>query len=135
MLFPGSWNLTFSAAGYRDTTITNIAVAYRQRTDLIVDMSPLPDGIDTIESSNRILLYPNPATSSIRALPPDIINGNINVRIINAAGLSVSSYNTTAVQGLPLVIDLKSLAAGIYTVVFSDISTGTSLSGRFVVIK
>jgi hypothetical protein len=135
MLVPGSWNLTFSAAGYRDTTINYITVVYGQRTDLIVDMSPLPDGIDTIESSNPILLYPNPATNSIRALLSDNINGNINVRIINASGMSVSNYNTSTAQGIPLVIDLKSFAAGIYTVVFSDISTGTSFSGRFVVIK
>ena len=31
MLVPGSWNLTFSATGYRDTTINNITVTYGQR--------------------------------------------------------------------------------------------------------
>jgi len=135
MLVPGSWNLTFSATGYRDTTINNITVTYGQRTDLIVDMSLLPNGIDTLESSNPILLYPNPAKNSIKALLSDIITGKINVRIINQSGKLMSDYNTTAFQGIPLVIDLKSLAAGIYTVVFSDVSAGTSFFGRFVVIK
>ena len=135
MLVPGSWNLTFSATGYRDTTINNITVTYGQMTDLIVDMSLLPNGIDTLESSNPILLYPNPAKNSIKALLSDIITGKINVRIINQSGKLMSDYNTTAFQGIPLVIDLKSLAAGIYTVVFSDVSAGTSFFGRFVVIK
>jgi hypothetical protein len=135
MLTPGSWNLTFSAAGYNDTTISNITVSYVQRTDLIVDMSPLPDGIDTVRPSSLILLYPNPAKSSINALLSDIITGNINVRIIGQSGRLMADYNTTTFQGIPLAIDLKSLAAGIYTIVFSDVSAGTSFFGRFVVIK
>jgi hypothetical protein len=135
MLAPGSWNLTFSADGYRDTTIYNITVVSAQRTDLIVDMSPLPDGIDTIEPTNPIVIYPNPARNSIKALLPDIITGKINIRIINQIGKLVVDYNTMTIQGMPLVIDLGSLAAGIYTAVFSDISTGTSFYCRFVVIK
>jgi len=135
MLAPGSWNLTFSAIGYRDTTINNIIVTSAQRTDLIVDMSPLPNGIDTIESTNPIVLYPNPARNSIKALLPDIITGIITIRIINQAGKLMSDYKTMTFQRIPLIIDLKSLAAGMYTVVFSDDSSGTSFYGRFVVIK
>ena len=134
-LSPGSWNLTFSTIGYRDTTINNVTVAFGQRTDLIVDMSPFPKGIDTTNSSNPILLYPNPARYSIRILLPDIMNGNINVRIINQVGMLISDYTTVTVQGIPFLIDVKSLSAGIYTIVFSDKSTGTHFYGRFVVIK
>ncbi len=135
MLSPGSWNLTFSAPGYVDTTISNITVSRGQRTDLNVDMSPLPDGIEILQSSSLILLYPNPAKSSIKALLSDIITGNINVRIIDQAGRLMEDYNTTTSQGIPLEIDLGSLAPGIYTIVFNDFSARTSFFGRFVVIK
>ena len=46
-LAPGSWNLTFSANGFKDTTISNIVVYDRQKTDLIVNMVPVISGIDT----------------------------------------------------------------------------------------
>jgi murein tripeptide amidase MpaA len=105
-LSPGSWNLTFSAGSYRDTTISYVNVVSGERTDLTVDMSVLPNNIETIESSNPIVLYPNPARNSIRALLPDIPTKNINVLIINQAGKVMSDYNTTIFQRIPLVIDL-----------------------------
>ena len=73
----GFWNLTFSANGFRDTTISNVVVVNRQRTDLIVDMSPVVDGIETLYSPGSVLLYPNPARIAIKALLPDSGSGLI----------------------------------------------------------
>ena len=134
-LSPGSWNLTFSAVGYRDTTIYNVNVVSGQRTDLNVDMSLLPSKIDNITSQSPVLLYPNPARNTISALLPDIISGKINVRIINLTGMLVSDYNTVTFSGIPLVIDIKSLAAGTYTAIFSGTSQRRNYRGRFMVIK
>ena len=106
-----------------------------KRTDLVVDMSTISNVIDTTKSSALILLYPNPARNAIKALLPDIMAGKINVRIINQAGMLMSDYNTLAVKGIPLLIDVKSLSAGMYIVVFSVPDTETRFHGRFVVIK
>jgi len=135
LISPGSWNLTFSAVGYRDTTIYNVNVVSGQRTDLNVDMSLLPSKIDNITSQSPVLLYPNPARNTISALLPDIISGKINVRIINLTGMLVSDYNTVTFSGIPLVIDIKSLAAGTYTAIFSGTSQRRNYRGRFMVIK
>ena len=132
---PGSWNLTFSATGYRDTTINNVTVVSGQKTDLIVDMSPGVSSIEKTKSGTLILLYPNPARDYINALLPDIIAGNINIRIINTIGKLISEFPYEAVQGVPLLIDIKSLPAGTYIVVFINPVTGTSFYGRLVIIK
>ena len=134
-LYSGSWNLTFSATGYRDTTINNVKVVSGQKTDLIVDMSPGVSSIEKTKSGTLILLYPNPAREYINALLPDIIDGNINIRIINTIGKLISEYPYEAVQGVPLLIDIKSFPAGKYIVVFINPVTGTSFYGRLVIIK
>jgi hypothetical protein len=134
-LNPGSWNLTFSATGYRDTTIYNVIVVSGQRTDLIVDMSPGVSGLESPKSGTRIMLYPNPAGDYINAQLPDVMAGNIIVRIINPIGTLLSEYTTDAVQGVPLLIDLTSFYAGTYIVLFSNPFTGSSFYGRMVIIK
>jgi hypothetical protein len=134
-LSPGSWNLTFSAVGYQDTTVNNVIVTLGQKTDLNVDMVPILNGIKTTISPTPLLLYPNPAINDIKAVLPDMIAGTINVRIINQSGKLMSDYKTEAANGVPLSIDVKSLSAGTYTVVFTNTLSRTSFFGRFVVIK
>jgi hypothetical protein len=133
-LSPGSWNLTFSAAGYRDTTVNTIVVS-GQKTDITVDMSMLSKVIEPINSTTHLLLYPNPASDIINVILPDKIAGRMNLRIINQAGMLVSDYITEVVQGMPVLIDVKSLSSGTYTVVFTDTLSGFSFYGRLVVIK
>jgi hypothetical protein len=134
-LSPGSWNLTFSAVGYQDTTVNNVIVTLGQKTDLNVDMVPILNGIKTTISPTPLLLYPNPAINDIKAVLPDMIAGTINVRIIDQSGKLMSDYKTEAANGVPLLIEVKSLSAGTYTIVFTNTVSRTSFFGRFVVIK
>jgi len=41
MLYPRFWNITFSAKGYRDTTITTVPVTAYQATNIVVNMTPI----------------------------------------------------------------------------------------------
>jgi hypothetical protein len=134
MLSPGSWDLTFSAAGYNDTTISNINVYPGQNTEIIVKMLPVVNSIDTINHESPVL-YPNPAVNEIKAVLPDQISGNINIRIINPSGILISDYDTGTVQGVPVQIDLNRLSAGIYIVVFTSPLNKISYRSRFIVIK
>lgn len=134
-LAPGTWSLTFSASGYRDTTINNVVVALRQRTNLTVDMSLLPAGLEKTGSSTPVILYPNPASNLLNAMLPDNLNGIITVRIINQTGMILSEYNTEVIQSMPLQIDIKALRSGIYTVIFSGTDQRRYYRGRFVVMR
>lgn len=132
-LTPGIWNLTFSANGYKDTTINNVIVVSEQKTDLVVDMKPATSSIEPADSTAKLLLYPNPAVNTFKTLLPDIVTGNINVRIINQVGKLMSDYNTEVVQGIPLIININTLSPGTYVVIFTI--KRTSYHGRFVIIK
>jgi hypothetical protein len=134
-LSPGSWDLTFSAPGYFPLTINSVIVSPGQRTDLSVDMSPIASKIEPAVSESRIVLYPNPAKSVINALLPDKIAGNVDIRIINESGILLSEYNVEITKGTPVIIDLKRMSEGIYTIVFTNTDTRSSFHGRFVVIK
>jgi hypothetical protein len=132
MLSPGSWNLTFSANGFKNLTINNIIVQSEQKTYIIADMVPLSDNNDSTKAPS---LYPNPAKIEIRAILPDIILGSINVKIINPSGMLTTSYNTEAFKGVPVTIDLRRLSGGTYTVVFTNLISKRTCRGRFIVIK
>ena len=135
LLAPGSWDLSFSAAGYRTTTVNNIIVTNGQKTDLIVELSPIINGIEIINSETPVLIYPNPATDAIKVVLPGMTSEEVNIRIINQEGRIISDYNDEAVLDSPLLLDVKPLSAGTYTVLFLVPDKGTYFYGRFVVVK
>jgi hypothetical protein len=134
LISPGTWNLTFSSKGYKDTTLNNVIVLAGQRTDLLVKMVPAINSIDTTVPELPVL-YPNPATTEIKVILPDKISGPINIRIVNQAGMLVSDYNTRVMLGVPVLLDIQTFPAGVYSVVFRSISLNTSFHSRFIVIK
>ncbi|MCX6252930.1 MAG: M14 family zinc carboxypeptidase, partial [Bacteroidia bacterium] len=101
LLSPGSWTLTFTANGYNDTTISNIVVFSGQKTDIIVNMVPIINSINTTNPETP-LFYPNPATTEMKAVLPGNIIGTLNIRIFNQSGMLMSDYNTEAVHGVPV---------------------------------
>jgi hypothetical protein len=134
-LSPGLWNLTFSAKDYWPVTMSNINVTSRQETDLIVDMSPYTNKVEAPSSEASLRLFPNPAHDEIKVIQPDGLTGKVNIRIINSAGMLVSDYISAAVNDIPLIIDIKMLPSGTYTIVLAGTVTRTTYHGRFVVIK
>ncbi len=133
-LAPGSWNITFSANGYKDTTINNINVYSGLRTDITVKLTPLQSNTDTPEEETADI-YPNPATSEIRAVLPDGFTGKINIKLFDQAGRKLTDYNTEAFRGTPLILDIGFLSEGTYTILFTNISSRAFVRGRIVVVK
>jgi murein tripeptide amidase MpaA len=133
-LAPGTWNLTFSAYGFRDTTISNVAVFDRQKTDLVVNMAPVISGIDTAKPVPPVL-YPNPSSVVLNAILPDQMAGTVSIRIYSGSGKLLRDYLVQAEQGIPLHIDIQGLAGGVYTVVFTNKISKAVSRARFVVIK
>lgn len=134
MLSPGLWNLTFSAYGYNDTTISDLVLLAGQKLELTVKMEPKTTSIDTTTPGSPAL-YPNPARNELKALLHDITTGSVNVRIYNQTGMLLIEYNTTVQPGLPVRIDISRMNAGIYSVVFTNINSRASEHGRFVIVK
>lgn len=134
MLSPGMWNLTFSAYGYKDTTISDLVLQAGQKLEMTVKMEPKTTSIDTTTPGSPAL-YPNPARNELKALLHDITTGSVNVRIFSQTGMLLSEFSTIVQPGLPVRIDVSKLNAGIYSVVFTNISSRASEHGRFVIIK
>jgi hypothetical protein len=133
-LIPGSYNLTFTSEGYRDTTISNIIVIQRERTDLIVKMSPDLNPSDTTNPA-KPLFYPNPGRIIIKAVLPENIRGAVNIRMFNLTGKKVSDYDTEASDRNPVRLEVSRLQAGIYFVVFTNKESKLSCSGRIVILR
>ena len=133
LISPGSWNLTFSAEGYRDTVIQNVAVTDRGITSLDVRMEPvnrLPDA-----GSADIFLYPNPADKQINALLSEKLKSEVTVRVFNTGGMVVMTFDTNLSSNIPLIIDTGNLASGSYIVQVRNKSTGFTANARFTKIS
>lgn len=127
LIAPGSWDLMFTANGYRDTVISNILVSEGQKTFLNIEMKPI--------SVDGTLLYPNPASQNFKIILPENILGDVNIMIFNLSGIKMSDFNTNAVPGIPVVIDVSHMAAGLYNMLITNTVTKTSQKARFVVIR
>jgi dihydroorotate dehydrogenase len=117
-----------------DTTISNIVVIQRQRTDLIVKISPDLNPSDTTNPADP-LFYPNPGSIIIKAVLPENIRGAVNIRMFNLTGKIVSDYDTEASDRNPVRLDVSRLKAGIYFVVFTNKDSKLSCSGRIVILR
>jgi hypothetical protein len=133
-LSPGSWDLTFSAKGFDDTTIRNIVVFARQKTELIVNMVPLITDIDTTIPATPVL-YPNPTSYELKVILPLNLVGIVNIRIYSESGMLLSDYDMPAQQSVPLPLDIKGLAGGTYSIIFTNKLSKAYCRGRFVIIK
>jgi hypothetical protein len=131
-LSPGIWDLSFTATGYKDTTVQRVPVYQYQRTGLLVRMIPEVNPADTI-ASGAALLYPNPASGEIWCILSRVMQGRINVKIYSTSGVLERNYETDAVDGLPFRIDISGLAPGTYNAVFYNRQKGFAAKGRFIV--
>jgi hypothetical protein len=132
LLYPGTWNLTFSAKGYMDTTVFNVIVLPGQKTELSIKMKAITTEIDTTER-DKPLLYPNPVSSILKIKLPENICGTVNVRIINQSGSLMAELRKNYQFGFPGDIDVTGLAAGGYTIIFTNTATGVTYRSRFIV--
>jgi hypothetical protein len=131
LIAPGTWNLTFSARGYRDTTINNVLVVAGQRTDLLVEMKSIVSSIDTA-NPDMPLLYPDPAQSFIMAKLPEKLSGHIIIKIFSQSGDRVADFTTEYIYGYPLEINVRDLSGGGYIISFTNTLSGLSYRSRFI---
>jgi hypothetical protein len=132
MLTPGTWPLTFSASGYRDTTI-NVTVVAGQRTDITVLMKTGANISDSLPEAPA--LWPNPATSLVRVLLPEALTGSVEVYITDQSGRLIMANKAEISGQVPYIIDVSALPSGIYQAQFRNIKRNKSCMGRFIVIK
>lgn len=132
LLEPGIWDLTFSADGYRSTTLNGIELSSTGVSGLIIEMERPINPIDTTKPL-KPLLYPNPGAAFIKAVLPEDLMGPINVSIFNQTGMKMSGFNTVSLFGDPVIIDLAGLADGVYFVVFRNIESGLTYKSSFIV--
>ena len=132
MLMPGIWNLTFTANGYRDTTISNINVNSFEETILEVNMDPVTTPVDTTHPFLPYI-WPNPGSSDIKCVLPDFLTGTINITFFDRLGRKIKSYLQEYLQGDQMVINVDGLPSGVYYIDFKKVSSGVSRTSRIIV--
>jgi hypothetical protein len=134
LLFPGNYDLSFTADGYRDTIVKNIIVLSGEETRLLIKMRQTSNPADTTNPV-RPLFYPNPAVSFIKAVLPESIRSMVNIRIYSITGIKVKDFDTDASGNFPVMIDVSRMPTGSYFAVFKGITNKLSFSGRFLIVR
>jgi len=129
MLSPGTWDLRFSAYGYRDTVVTGVQVLPLRRTDLTVYMKSDGTKTDSVYPETP-LLFPVPANEYVECRLPSTLQGRISVTIYTSAGAKIKE-NITGQR--PLILNVRGLAPGVYIAIFRSLSTGVSYRAGIVV--
>jgi hypothetical protein len=132
LLLPGTYKITFFAAGYRDTTVSNIVVPYREAANIVVNMEPLTTPADTTYPYLPFI-YPNPSESVIKCILPEKLYGNLKIMVIDQSGKKAMDYNEHYSGGDKLEIYVGGLPAGSYFIVFRNLSTGYHATSRIIV--
>jgi hypothetical protein len=132
LLLPGTWNITFSANGYRDTTLTGLVVTDRIPLNIVVYMDPVITPVDTTYPYLPFL-WPNPSSSVIKCILPGSLYGDIRITIIDQAGKKAREISDHYYPGEELELEVAGLPAGSYFVVFRNLSTGVHITSRIVV--
>ena len=132
LISDGIYDLSISAAGYRDTVIRNINVVKGQQTYMNIEMEQLVSPPDP-EKPLVPLFYPNPGRGEINVLLPEGLEGSLDVRVFGLSGKLLLSSVLEAVEGQVLKLDLSRLGNGEYIVLFKSLSTGRSAAGKVVI--
>ena len=132
LIAPGSWDLLVKAKGYTDLAVGDVIVAENTRTEINILMTPYVNPVDTTDTPVMIL-YPNPANESLRAVLPEELFGRVNVRIFSALGIRLRDYYDEAVEDIPLEINVRDLPDGSYTLIISSTESAALSMKRFVV--
>ena len=132
LISDGIYDLSISAAGYRDTVIRNINVVKGQQTYMNIEMEQLVTPPDP-EKPLVPLFYPNPGRGEINVLLPEGLEGSLDVRVFGLSGKLLLSSVFEAVEEQVLKLDLSRLGNGEYIVLFKSLSTGRSAAGKVVI--
>jgi len=132
LIEPGSWDITFSAEGYLDTVVTDIITFPDERYTLDVEMRSKINPADTIDHE-KPLLYPNPGSGYIKAVLPEDLRGEVNIKIFSNTGMILSDYDTGTSGRMPLIIDVNKLSAGSYIIVFRNKGNGVAYRSRLII--
>lgn len=133
MIAPGSWSLKFAARGYRDTVIT-VTSLFNEKTELDVEMYPLLNRVDTLDHE-KPFLYPNPASTYVKAVLPSALRGELSIAIFSVSGIKVIEYETVVSGDYPLTTDISRLRRGVYIIRFTNKAKGLSSEAVFVIAR
>ena len=134
MLAPGSYDITFSAAGYKTKTVKNVNVFKNRNTGLVVDLETDPTGTET-HYNKPVEIYPNPAAGFVSIVLPEDYFGYLTADIHTVTGVSIQKYRLYRQADEDLKIDISLLKNGTYILVISSENNTIRTSLKFVVVK
>ncbi len=132
LLSGGTWALTFSASGYRDTIITGQVLAPGEPLSLDVEMTPLPG--NTLKP-DKLLIIPNPTPGPMEILLPEWFEGETIIAVFSSAGKKMMSVTVNYSPWERIPLDLSHLSTGVYIISARSASGELSISSRALIIR
>ncbi|MGB8195216.1 MAG: PKD domain-containing protein [Chitinophagaceae bacterium] len=110
---------------------TSLATSSTSSTPLVSNTANTPK-TTTASSTNSLVLYPNPVTTTMTVELNNSLTGDFQINVVNASGIAVKSIKATKTSAQFIQqVNMRDVAQGTYVVEirFAD---GTRLSGQVV---
>lgn len=121
LLYPGTYNITFSKAGYYPKTLNGLTVSDFTANIQDVQLVPIGIGINKIQDEDCLLVSPNPARGFVMISSEKILTGDYKYCLYNSNGeveLSGKIKGEKLSNAYPL--DLGNLSSGLYLLRFTN---------------
>ena len=116
----------------KESTENQVTSFTSNRTSDYVILSRLVQEINSDIQSDRINVFPNPATDQLYLSLARIVAGSYHVSLVNTNGVMLKSLDAEFSQGQPVEIDISNLPVGVYEV-WVALKEGTILSKTIIV--
>ncbi|MHC1707577.1 MAG: M14 family zinc carboxypeptidase [Bacteroidales bacterium] len=118
LLFPGTYNLTYTCPGYFPKTIHNLPVTFNQATLNDVQLVPIWTGV-TEKGDVSIEVFPNPV-ESVFSFRFSGKTGIYHFELVNSVGEQCLSERLPLKDGVKVPVNISNLPSGIYLLRLSD---------------
>jgi len=115
----GSWNLTFSRAGYYTKTINNIGVTHYHGVHLDVQLRSIYYGTGNL-TQGELTVYPVPAKTDVHIVFPETDSKKWKLDVLNTLGTSIYSSEIFNSGKVIYKLDVASFPDGMYFIVLSN---------------
>jgi len=134
LLAPGTWDLLVSANGYVASEVNDVVVTEGVVTEIEVELTPILNPVDTADTAVPVL-YPNPGREYIKVVMPWHQIGDVNIVIYNSNGRKLADYYTETFQDIPLYLNIRNFAGGVYYLIVTNTASGISNKTSFIIVK
>lgn len=131
---PGTYTFTFSSPGYVTYSFEAVIEGWNSLETKDVQLQK-PGDFYPAPPETGLLIWPVPSGGTLNIMLPLSVTGDVTVTLTGTTGAVLSTFRTTAYQGIPVVCDCSAMPPGLLIVSVRKEPDGPLLRGKAVITR